>query len=178
MRHALRPHPNSRVAAGTVVEAAVERRQGVLALLYVVTGKDLLLPPLVAPTRIDELWKHTCFEVFVRPPSGAGYYEFNFAPSTQWAAYRFTDYRTGMNVVGPIMTPDFLVRFSDGRFEIEASIKLGGLPDLPPDAPWKIGLSAVIEDITGSLSYWALTHPMGKADFHHPDCFSLELPAA
>ena len=28
------------------------------------------------------------------------------------------------------------------------------------------------------MSYWALAHPPGKPDFHHPDCFALELPAA
>jgi hypothetical protein len=52
------------------------------------------------------------------------------------------------------------------------------LPDLPSDAPWLLGLSAVIEEMNGRLSYWALAHPPGKPDFHHADCFALELPAA
>ena len=34
----------------------------------------------------------------------------------------------------------------------------------------------VIEEINGRKSYWALKHPAGKPDFHHPDCFALELP--
>lgn len=40
----------------------------------------------------------------------------------------------------------------------------------------QIGLSAVIEEMDGTKSYWALAHPAGKPDFHHPDCFTLELP--
>ncbi len=40
----------------------------------------------------------------------------------------------------------------------------------------KVGLSAVIEAIDGTFSYWALAHPSDKPDFHHPDSFVLELP--
>ena len=39
----------------------------------------------------------------------------------------------------------------------------------------KLGLSAVIEGADGGLSYWALRHPPGKPDFHHPEAFVLEL---
>jgi hypothetical protein len=32
-----------------------------------------------------------------------------------------------------------------------------------------------MEDAGGVLSYWALDHPAGKPDFHHPDAFALQL---
>jgi hypothetical protein len=35
----------------------------------------------------------------------------------------------------------------------------------------------VIEEKSGLLSYWALKHPPGKPDFHHPDAFALEVEA-
>ena len=41
----------------------------------------------------------------------------------------------------------------------------------------KIALSAVIEETDGTKSYWALRHPPGAPDFHHPDCFALTLEA-
>lgn len=41
----------------------------------------------------------------------------------------------------------------------------------------QIALSAVIEEKDGTKSYWALRHPPGKPDFHHPDCFALTLEA-
>lgn len=47
--------------------------------------------------------------------------------------------------------------------------------DLPPKASF-IGLSAVIEDVDGNISYWAFHHPPGKPDFHHPESFALVLP--
>jgi hypothetical protein len=33
----------------------------------------------------------------------------------------------------------------------------------------------VVEDYRGRLTYWALEHPPGKPDFHHPDSFAIEL---
>ena len=36
-------------------------------------------------------------------------------------------------------------------------------------------MSAVLEAENGTLSHWALKHASGKADFHHPDGFVLEL---
>jgi hypothetical protein len=38
-----------------------------------------------------------------------------------------------------------------------------------------MGLSAVIEERDGMLSYWALRHAPGKPDFHRRDGFALEL---
>jgi len=67
---------------------------------------------------------------------------------------------------------------SDGAcFELRASLDLNRLADLPSNGPWRLGLSAVIEEAGGGRSYWALAHPPGKPDFHHSDCFALELPA-
>lgn len=40
----------------------------------------------------------------------------------------------------------------------------------------RLGMSAVIEEQEGTKSYWALAHPPGKPDFHHPACFAITLP--
>jgi hypothetical protein len=40
----------------------------------------------------------------------------------------------------------------------------------------RFGLAAVIEETSGRRSFWALAHPPGKPDFHHADCFTLEVP--
>src|SRR3546814_3736372 len=42
-------------------------------------------------------------------------------------------------------------------------------PGIFPDNGAKLALSAVIEELDGTKSYWALAHPPGKPDFHHPD---------
>jgi hypothetical protein len=167
--------------AATRIEAEIVRpRRGNLVLRYLVTGRigDLRMPSVTAPTRAQELWQHTCFEVFVRASPSAAYYEFNFAPSMQWAAYRFSAYRRQMSVANDVSAPRIEAQLRGESYELRASLELDGLSSLPSDAAWRIGLSAVIEETCGGKSFWALAHPPGKADFHHADCFACELPAA
>ena len=178
MRQSLRLHPNSLCLAAAHVEVEVARpRPGSLLLSYAVTGKigDLRLPPVTAGARTDELWRHTCFEAFVRPLPGEAYYEFNFAPSTQWAAYRFDRYRSGMRVATEIGAPRIDVQSGPECYTSRAALDLSRMPR---DAPWHLGLAAVIEETSGRQSYWALAHPPGQPDFHHSDCFALEVSPA
>ncbi len=181
MRRPLKLHPDSRCEAVTGIEVTISRRgHGDLVLRYTVTARmaDLRLPSVTLPERTDGLWRHSCFETFIQPSPDTAYYEFNFAPSTQWAAYGFNGYRSGMRLLCGFNEPRIKTEWSDGSFKMEASLELGGLANLPSDAPWRVGLSAVLEDAHGSLSYWALAHPPGKPDFHHSDCFVMELAPA
>jgi len=177
MHKLLRPHPDSLGLAAARVEVTVTRpRADRLVLSYVVTGKisDIRLPPTVPAARADGLWQHTCFEAFVRAASGPSYYEFNFAPSTQWAAYRFSSYRSGMCVAAEISAPPIEAQSSPDRYTLQVSLELNRLSELPRNASWLLGLSVLIEDASGRMSYWALVHPPGKPDFHHADCFAHE----
>jgi hypothetical protein len=173
MRRALKVHLESRCDAVTAVTVEVARpRAGGLLLSYEVAGAigELRLPPTAAPARADELWRHTCFEAFIRPAAGEDYFELNFAPSTQWAAYRFDGYRSGMRAA-EIAVPRIEVQSVSRRLTLQSALDL----DAFPPGPWTLGLSAVIEEASGRLSYWALVHPPGRPDFHHADCFACEI---
>ena len=185
MRQTLQLHPASLCAAVTQIEVDVMcPRTGRLVLAYIVTGRigDLVIPPVAAAQRTDDLWRHTCFEAFVRLSPGSAYYEFNFAPSRQWAAYQFGGYRSGMRVATEIGDPRVEVDSNAERYNLRASVELDELLLLASGgergerAVWRLGLSAVIEEADGRQSYWALAHPQGRPDFHHYDCFALEVP--
>jgi hypothetical protein len=138
--------------------------------------RHLAVPPQVLrPERTDELWRHMCFEMFVRAGEGSDYVEINLSPDRRWAAYRFDAYRAGMADLR-IPPPSIVPNQEIGPSAISARIELGPAM-LPTDVPWRIGLSAVIEERDGTKSYWALSHPPGAPDFHHPDCFALRIPA-
>ena len=150
MGYALKPHPATPCAAITAIGVEVMiPHAGAIVLRYVATGDIglLRLPPPAAPTRTDELWKTTCFEAFVKPGEGAGYYEVNVAPSTQWAAYRFDSYRDGM-------APAF--EFSDPRIEIVAASQVVEMSDS--------GLDAVKKKKDSSISRAVDLVKAGKAD--------------
>jgi hypothetical protein len=123
------------------------------------------------------LWQHTCFEAFLAAPGVPGYYEFNFSPTLSWAAYWFSDYRDGKAPANLAHAPGLQVKRSAERLELMATVHLTGLASLSEGGPLRIGLAAVVEDQRGRLSYWALEHPPGKPDFHHPDSFAIELRA-
>jgi hypothetical protein len=176
MRLALKIHPDSISAAITGIEVNVSRpRPGSLALSYIVGGKigDMRIPSRTEPMRADELWKQTCFEAFIRAPGSPGYYEFNFSPSTQWAAYRFDGYRTAMCVATEFQALPITADPQMELYTLSAEVDFDRIK-LARQEKWQLGLSAVTEELNGRKSYWALAHPPGKPDFHHSDCFTYE----
>ena len=181
MHRALKLHPSCACGAVNTIEVQADRpRPAELRLCYVMSGRisDIRIPAATAPTRTHELWKHTCFEAFVRGAADDSYHEFNFAPSTQWAAYQFDGYRSDMKVAEELTAAAIAVNANERSLEVSVSLALDGLANLPADAAWQLGLSAVIEETNGRRSYWALAHPPGKPDFHHSDCFVVVLPSA
>ena len=176
MRVALDPHPAAPAPPVRIVVTVERPEPHRIALRYRLSGDVglIALPEPAAPHRADGLWQHTCFELFLRAPAEAGYLEFNFAPSGDWAAYRFSDYRAGMAAVEDV-APAVESRSTAKTFELKATLDLDGALGLLADLPWQIGLTAVVETRDGRKSHWAAAHPPGAPDFHHRDCFALEL---
>lgn len=138
----------------------------------------LVLPSPRPPRMATALWQHTCFEVFVAIAGEGAYHELNFSPSGEWAAYGFRSYREGACPASETQAPRIVLRTGDDWLEIDGSIRLKDLSAVHPQAPLRLGLSAVVEARGGQLSYWALRHPRAKPDFHHADAFALRLEAS
>lgn len=178
--YSLVPHPDFPSVAVNAITVEVQQTADGIAFAYRVAGeRDLVIwpTPKASPwseMRVDGLWRHSCFEAFLKPVGGEGYHEFNFSPSLQWAAYTFDSYRDGMREFGGLLDEVLVSAFQ-----------------LPGDEGWRFGLfpipglgkdvsmalSAVIEAKDGTKSYWALAHAPGPPDFHNPDCFIATLPA-
>jgi hypothetical protein len=74
------------------IDVLVKRApNGILALTFVLQGDlaSLRIPAQRPCRRVDELWRHSCFEAFLMAGDGPGYREYNFSPSGEWAAYAF-----------------------------------------------------------------------------------------
>lgn len=175
MRLFLKPHPDTPCAHVESIDVSVHRSaSGELTLTYILVGdtRQIVFPELQPAMRRDGLWAVTCFEAFLDVGDGTGYLEFNFSPSTEWAAYRFNSYRNGM---APLESVGVRVGGrDDGTYGLIASIELADTDLL--ETGRRLGLSAVIELKDGSKSYWALAHAPGPPDFHHPDGFAATLP--
>ncbi len=172
---ALAPHPSASRDVVRALEARVARAaDGTLTLTYALEGdvSRLRLPPPGPPGRADGLWRHTCFEAFVAPQPGTRYLELNFSPSGQWASYAFEAYREGMAVAEDAEDAVITVRRAESALTVGASVRLSRLRGV---APARVALAAVLEESGGRLSYWALEHPPGAPDFHHPCGFALQI---
>lgn len=172
-RGALVPHPASGAGCIQSIRVTAMRNGETLSLHYEAVGDTgkLALPTPRAPRRVDGLWEHTCFEAFIGGDDG--YYEFNFSPSCEWASYRFEDYRAG-RTSPEIDAPPIKVAATANRFDLYAEVLLDAAPFDGPAQ--RLGLSAVIKDTTGNITYWALAHGDGPPDFHRASCFIGQIP--
>ena len=170
----LTSHPASACKAVQRIDVTLQRLDGTLQTLFRIFGdfSRLVVPEPEQPKRRDALWRHTCCEVFVGARDSQEYYEFNFAPSTAWAAYRFSAYRTGM-ATAEVSGPRVSVERFDDRLELSASVNLRECLGLK--GAYRVSPTCVIEEPGNNLSYWALKHVADQPDFHHMASCNLEL---
>lgn len=177
MRFELSPHPTTLPERPFTLWASAERSAafGETATLNLWFGVSapmnrFVVPPQKAdPRRTDDLWRSTCFELFLREEGEEAYQEWNFSPSGDWASYHFESEREGMSIA-EVANPPYL--------RVEDNLTwwgLGATLSVPADAQFRLGLSAVLEEEGGRRTYWALRHPGEQPDFHHPDCFTARL---
>ena len=159
-----------------VVETDAAALPSALVVLFRIAGDAtrLHLPPTGFARRTDGLWHHSCFEVFLRAGTGASYYEFNFAPSGDWAAYRFGRPRSERSAP-ELPAPRVECRSFPEGYELSATLPVAALPEIARASTIEAGIAAVIEADVGTLSYWALAHGGPKPDFHDPATFRLRL---
>lgn len=170
----LLPHPDSPpIALQVVASATLEARE--LVLHYRVSGDTAAVrwPEATGAGAADGLWRHTCFEAFLASEGPSAYREFNFSPSGRWADYAFQRPRERDPRAQAPHAPLIERREGPEAVELVAVLDRRHLPD----APWRLGLTAVIEDRLGRVSHWALHHPRTVPDFHDPAGWTLRLPA-
>jgi hypothetical protein len=171
-------HPVTDSTAVRRIEARVGWDQdGALCLGYVLNAdlERLRIPAPRPPRQADRLWEHTCFEVFLSVKGQSAYHEFNLAPSGEWAVYKFSSYRERAPLMAEEWAPRIAVSSAGNRLELETVIDFACSPAMQACTRLRFGLSAVIEEKNGIFGYWALKHPPGRPDFHHPDGFALEI---
>ena len=152
-------HSDTPPGAIHTVDAELRRVPGGVVATFHAIGDTakLVVPPPAAPERAEDLWRTTCFELFVTG-GGKSYREFNFSPSGQWAAYEFDDYRAGMRNIEARLETELYQEKNELQLSIEIKAEFSN--------PAFVGLTAVIEETDGVLRYWSSAFAPGKPDFH------------
>jgi hypothetical protein len=163
----LHTHPSAHAAQ---MRVSIERsRVDGIELHYDFPASARLPERSESPRRCDDLWQHTCAELFIRSESGTAYREFNFSPSGDWACYDFTDYRLRTAADPDISPPQIVCRAHENGWRVSVTLSVS------LKEPVQIGLSAVVESTDNTLHYFALHHPADRPDFHHAGGFVLTL---
>jgi hypothetical protein len=152
-------HPDTPPGAIHTVDAELRRVPGGVVATFHAIGDvaKLVVPPPATPGRAEELWRTTCFELFVAG-EGESYREFNLSPSGAWAAYEFDRHRSGRRDIDARVEVE--TSRDDKRLSVTAKIE----SEFPDPAP--VGLTAVVEETDGLIRYWATTFAPGEPDFH------------
>lgn len=170
----LMPHPAHPPSGVEQITLRATRDGSGLRLVYDVIGdmSAVVLPVSPGGKRRDELWKHTCFEAFIRAADGDGYVEYNLAPNGNWAAYAFSGYRADMRALAESAPR---IETASRAHGLSVNVRIPALPAAFATGQIRLGASAIIEDKTGARSYWALHHPPDAPDFHHAGNFKMRL---
>ncbi len=136
-------------------------------------GAVHLPAPVAAPTRQDGLWATTCFECFWAVEGERAYWELNLSPAGHWNLYRLEDYRDGLRPEPGYDLPPHRVVRDAGELMLHLDLPLP--VGLDAAVPLQVGITSVIEECGGRLSYWALAHPGSEPDFHRREGFLLRL---
>lgn len=157
----------------TLSASGTLHRSGSLQLEYrmwAALERVRLNPSSCHARRRDELWRHTCFELFAAAGHATAYCEFNFTPAGDWAAYTFDGYRAARRDAAQRRVEVTTRASADGLLRVRAELDLGAALELDSTAllatSWQLSCAAVIEDSDGVLGYWAVHHPRAQPDFH------------
>ncbi len=163
---------------GMKLSGEVTRRPGEITVRYDLFGDlgTVDFPPAVGPaSRCDELWKLTCFELFVGVQGSPRYWECNFSPGGDWNVYRFSDYRLGMVEEELPHPPTQTITRENDKLSLAVSLPVKEL--IADESDLEIGVSSVVKLRRGALGYWAVIHPERRADFHSRKSFGIKIPS-
>ncbi len=172
----LKPFPSTETQPNIKITGNITRNENLLIISYALTGDIAAVEipsPSDNPIRKNELWEHTCFEFFIGIKNSPHYWEFNLSPTSDWNVYSFDGYRQGMQEETAFSTLPFSVSHISDCFAIALDFDLSKI--IPNEQIIDVAIASVIKSKSSQISYWALTHSAGEADFHQRSSFTLDL---
>lgn len=115
--------------------------------------------------RVIKLWEKSCFELFIKN-SKDSYVEFNFSPEFEWNAFYFEKKGDALSEYARIDKVEFDILLSLEVFHLIVKIDKKKFPDNFLNNDLSVGITSVIKNKKGELSYWALSHHDTRPNFH------------
>lgn len=173
--HELVPFPSSAEGVGFSVKGKLSISSQSIEIEFFIKDQDLrILKPEASEKatilRADELWKTTCFELFMSPVGQTEYYEINISPTGAWNAYYFEGYRSPQAPTATNKVELQELQWTGESLKASLRFQSEGLANLA----WDCSLTAVIETTGHQKFYLAASHAGEKPDFHLRKSFILK----
>ncbi len=147
------------------VYATIELKRENLKVEYEIVGdvSDYHFPKESQQKRANELWKDTCFELFIANASSKEYYEINISPSTEWNAYHFKSYKEEMKESDALFPPFIQTQHLLNRciFSFQMSFQESIL-----EKELELNLALILLDNQGIRHFYAINRRKEFPDFH------------
>ncbi len=120
--------------------------------------------------RVMKLWEKTCFELFLKD-SNDTYVEFNFSPDFEWNCFKFEKKKSDPIPYERMELVKFDILFSNEVVHVIVELQKRMFPEHFFEGKLSAGITSVIKEKSGAISYWALSHVDTRPNFHHFDSF-------
>ena len=157
--------PHCQTEEALTIKASFTLTSQQLVLSFVLQGvrEHYLFDTKNHAKRADELWRATCFEMFIKNSNSKKYWELNIAPNGSWNFYRFSDYKKDRQEESRVLTPKVL--FKQERDEVSVNVEVDFTEKLF-DESVDFNLALILLDIEGKRHFYTLNPKEGVADFH------------
>lgn len=120
--------------------------------------------------RVIKLWEKSCFELFIKN-SKDNYIEFNFSPEFEWNCFYFEKKGDALAEYARMNCLKTDILLSLEVFHLIVEIDKSKFPEGFFAGDLSAGITSVIKEKSGKMSYWALSHNDTRPNFHHFDSF-------
>ncbi len=154
------------------IQASLEINKKTLTLEFTVLGeiKNYIFNEPCIQARADELWKKTCFELFIAQNNNSSYYELNISPSSNWNFYSFLDYKTNMKEEKNVSKP--FIHSSKIRDKYRLSFEFDFYEEFT-EKELIFNLAVILLDTKGVRHFYSIHRREEKVDFHDREYWSL-----
>ncbi|RUM68464.1 MAG: hypothetical protein DSZ07_06640 [Sulfurovum sp.] len=159
------------------IQANFEIDNKMLILEFTVSGeiKNYIFNKPCIQAREDNLWKESCFELFIAHSNKPSYYELNISPSTNWNFYSFSNYKREMNEEKNISEP-----FIDSS-KMQEAYKLSFEFEFYEEFIEKeliFNLAVILLDTKGIRHFYSIHQREERVDFHDKEYWNLNQPTS
>ena len=114
--------------------------------------------------RKDELWKSTCFELFIANSPSEEYYEINISPFGEWNIYHLNAYKVGFKEFREVSKP--IIKMTKENYKYRLSFEIEFNQRIFNNEGLSFNLATIILDKNNLRHFYSIC-PRKTADFHN-----------